>query len=44
MPGEEGEGSEAQGVEVDRRVVLSSAAYKKIFVGRSIIEFKVRWT
>ena len=39
--GEDGEGLEAQGVEVDWRVVLSSGAYKKIFVGRSIVELKV---
>ena len=33
------EGLEAKGAEVDWRVVLSSGAYKKIFVGCSIVEF-----
>jgi len=38
------EGLEAKGVEVDWRVVDTSTAYEKIFVGCSIVELKIRWT
>jgi hypothetical protein len=41
--GEDGEGLEAKGVEVDRRIVGSSAADEKIFVGCSVVELKIGW-
>ena len=44
MAGEDGEGLEAKGIKIDWRVVLSSGAYEKIFVGCSIVELKIRWT